>query len=233
MVLIGDFSLQVDSAHVWVFKQTPQTNIFNKSQKLLNTHEIHRANKYISKIARDKFLFRRMMVRQLLSLYTNQAPCSIRFNYGEYGKPSLPQSSIFFNVSHSEDVAIIAISTLEMGADVEAVRAIDDLELVAKHHFSNPEQEALLSTDDDARVQAFYRCWTRKEAFIKLIGTGLYTPLDSFAVTLLEDETPQIRFLTLQSHSDCFLYSFEFENRYLGALATHTPIQEIIIHNLR
>jgi 4'-phosphopantetheinyl transferase len=91
-----------------------------------------------------------------------------------------------FNVSHCDSWALIAV-TLEdrVGIDIERLRPLDDLENVARSCFSELELETLLSVPANQRTEAFFNCWTRKEAFIKAWGDGLSYPLGDFDVTLL------------------------------------------------
>ena len=73
----------------------------------------------------------------------------------------------------------------ELGVDVEQLRKLDDPESIARRFFSPGEASELLSLKPEERGPAFFRCWTRKEAYVKAIGDGLTIPLDCFQVTLL------------------------------------------------
>jgi 4'-phosphopantetheinyl transferase len=113
------------------------------------------------------------------------------------GKPALSRrfanSDLRFNVSHSEDVAVYAFSRgREIGVDVEAVRELRDADDIAVRFFSRRENEAYLALDPRDRLLGFFNCWTRKEAFIKALGDGLYYPLDCFDVSLAPDEPARI-----------------------------------------
>jgi 4'-phosphopantetheinyl transferase len=98
-----------------------------------------------------------------------------------------------FNASHSGGLALFAITLdREIGVDIEHVRPMRDLEGIAARFFSTRETADLMSLPEDQREEGFFRCWTRKEAYIKAIGDGLSVPLDSFAVSLEPGEAARM-----------------------------------------
>ncbi|HLJ80654.1 MAG TPA: 4'-phosphopantetheinyl transferase superfamily protein, partial [Ktedonobacterales bacterium] len=114
-----------------------------------------------------------------------------------HGKPYLASSTVRlplqFNVSHSEECALIALAhDLELGVDIEYMRPLDDMDAIARTVFSPHERATLAALDGPRRHEAFYACWARKEAYIKAIGRGLSFPLDNFDVALPPDEPPRL-----------------------------------------
>jgi 4'-phosphopantetheinyl transferase len=128
-------------------------------------------------------------LRRLLGAGLDCLPGDIRFAYGPQGKPTLADDShgLHFNVSHSEGLALFAFALgREVGVDLER----DDVDAptsVAGNFFSAAELAALNRVPDAGRAQAFLRCWTRKEAFVKACGGGLSIPLDAFDVSIDQD----------------------------------------------
>lgn len=119
------------------------------------------------------FAFTRLVLRQHLG----SDPVLLRH---EHGKPYLADRRLSFNLSHSGELAVLAVGPAELGVDVEFMgRAVDFLQL-SRRFFAQPEWE-WLDTQEDPR-EPFYRIWTRKEAYIKALGTGLRHPLDAFCV---------------------------------------------------
>ena len=112
---------------------------------------------------------------------------------GDHGKPFLENENIFFNLSHSGNVCICAVSDNEVGCDVEKIEKANMK--VAKRFFSPEEFKALENADESERDDLFFRIWTMKESFIKAVGTGLGMALDSFSVELSAD-TPLISYST-------------------------------------
>ncbi len=139
----------------------------------------------------------RVVLRQLLKAYTPDHSSALRIGYGVNGKPCLPdRPDLRFNVSHTDDIAMYAIaSRREVGIDVEATRREVDVAGVARQAFSPRECDVLAALAPDARRDAFFRLWTRKEAYVKARGEGFSYPTRSFTVThhgdddaLIEDE---------------------------------------------
>jgi len=129
-------------------------------------------------------------------------PASLRFAYGEFGKPSLQsepsvlqdEPSVRFNLSHSGELGLLAVAEhAELGVDIESNHARERGEQIARRFFAALEVEALMALPVGERDAGFLRCWTRKEAYVKALGGGLQTPLDGFAVTLGSDEPARLR----------------------------------------
>lgn len=126
-------------------------------------------------------------MREILGRYAGFAAKDLRFSYGSKGKPELAggpkESGIKFNLSHSSELALLAVTQgLTVGVDIEWLKpdfATDD---IAERFFSAIEVQTLQSLPASQRAEAFFSCWTRKEAYIKALGDGLSVPLESFAV---------------------------------------------------
>jgi 4'-phosphopantetheinyl transferase len=122
----------------------------------------------------------------------------LRFCKNDYGKPALdldmPQDRILnFNLSHSNEQVLLAFTTVrQIGVDIEYMRPDLDYQSLAEHYFSPLENQLLQGLPTSARLEAFYQCWTRKEAYIKARGKGLSIPLDSFDVSLQSDEPARL-----------------------------------------
>src|SRR5262249_7235080 len=147
--------------------------------ELLAADESSRAGRFAFDHLRHSFTLARGAMRILLGHCLNAPPESIVFAYGAKGKPSLAAPSrVRFNTSHSGDLALFAATLdCELGVDIEHARAMPDLEEIATRFFSAEEKSDLLALPPDQREAAFFRCWTRKEAYIKAIGDGLAVPL--------------------------------------------------------
>ncbi len=146
------------------------------------------------RVRRDRFYFApdrqahtvcRGALRLILGHALDRPSSEISFRLGPHGKPHLTDADLHFNVSHSGDLALIALSTeTTLGVDIEQERPLKDLFALAKRHFSPTERATLRALPRELQGPAFFRCWSRKEAFIKAIGLGLSFPLDAFDVTL-------------------------------------------------
>jgi 4'-phosphopantetheinyl transferase len=149
---------------------------------LLSPIERERAASFVFERDRRRSATTWGLVRTVLGGIIGHHPASLRFTYTQLGKPALVEGPSF-NVSHSEDLLLIAIADEgRLGVDIEVVRSVHDLDGLAERNFSPDEIQALRRAPAHERERAFFRTWTLKEAFIKALGGGLTIPLDSFSV---------------------------------------------------
>jgi len=168
----------------------------DEAYRVLPVDEIERARRYKFHRDRHRFVAGRFFLRRTLAEYVSIDPDQLSFVYGPFGKPELSPplngTRVEFNLSHSGDIAVLAVSRgPAVGIDVERVVPVSDLQAIASRFFSTCENTALNEVPADSREFAFYCCWTRKEAFIKALGDGLAHPLDAFDVSL-DEECPRL-----------------------------------------
>jgi len=155
-------------------------------QQLLSPDERARAARLLVSRVRQQFVSTRAALRMILAGYLGALPSRLAFRQSAKSKPSLDapdaESGISFNVAHSGGVALLAFGrSREIGVDIEQVRQNVEVEAISRRFFSPNEQDQLAAVTDD-KFEAFFRCWTRKEAYIKAIGEGLWLPLNQFDV---------------------------------------------------
>jgi 4'-phosphopantetheinyl transferase len=196
---------------------------------LLEEDELARANRFYFEKDRKHFVVARGFLRVLLGRYLQANPKQLQFSYGAWGKPALAgefrDSLLRFNMSHSHGIALYAVTkSREIGVDVEHVRSDFASDSVARRFFSPFEVGVLCELPEDDRVAAFFRCWTRKEAYIKATGRGLSQPLDGFDVSLgpaallrNEDGAPE----------RWTMIDVEVGPGYAGALVVEGPVAKI------
>jgi len=163
-------------------------------QQLLSSDERSRAARFHFAADRQRFVASRAWLRTILAAFLVTEPSELNFSYSKNQKPFLSsafaESGITFNISHSGGIALYAFARRrEIGVDVEQVRRDFDAESIAHRFFSASEQKQLAALPKSEKVEAFFRCWTRKEAYIKAIGEGLSLPLSQFDVSLEALET--------------------------------------------
>ncbi len=156
----------------------------------LATDERARADRFATPQLRHRYVTSRGTLRRLLSRYLSIDARDIVFAYGSHGKPFLASTpTLHFNVSHADDMAIYAIASgSEVGVDIEATTRAVDVDGIARTAFSPAECDALAIVGSDARHSAFFRIWTRKEAYVKLLGDGLGYPTRTFTVSHHADD---------------------------------------------
>lgn len=163
-------------------------------------------------------------MRTILAQHTGVPAKELTYRNTEYGKPFLDASlNTYFNLSHSGELAILAIAATDLGADVEFIRPMDDFEKVAEGFFSEHEVAALREYPQAERLRAFYRCWTRKEAFVKAIGEGLSIPLGSFAVSLDEHSAVLLQANPPKRAEGWTILALDLGSDYVGAVAMRGP----------
>jgi len=188
--------------------------------EFLSADERERAGRFRFPHLRERFRNGRGMLRHLLAQICGIAPEDLDFAYSEKGKPSLPEfSELEFNVSHSGDLWACATGWgAPLGIDIEQIRPMPDCELIARRFFAPSECSALSCFPEPGKPAAFFRCWTRKEAYIKALGDGLSRDLGSFTVSFVDEEFSQVRdFVTAEQWQ---VRSFEPAPGYAGALVT-------------
>jgi 4'-phosphopantetheinyl transferase len=172
----------VQAVDVWVSDLDTLASEASALSVLLSTDELERAARFHFERDRTRFVRCRALLRQLVAQAIGRDAKSLAFRYNAYGKPEL--DDVHFNVSHSANLAVIAIADAPIGIDVEAIDPAADVLSLARTAFSPDECAALAALPDDERISAFFRGWTRKEAYLKLLGTGFSLPSDSFTVSL-------------------------------------------------
>ncbi len=191
-------SLSSDQVHVWRFHLDDQASeTCQRLRSWLSAEECTRADRFHRVRDRQRFLIGRGALRDLLGRYVGLLPQDLRFATGPFGKPRLEQpndSAIQFNLSHSHGHGVIAVSKgRELGIDIEMMRPMENMDAIANRFFAVGEHSTYLAQPEALRPLAFFRVWTRKEAYLKATGTGISVPLDSFEVTVDPGDPPAIR----------------------------------------
>lgn len=181
--------LERNDVHLWAIDLTRPSPDLQKLRQLLAEDERARADRFHFDQDRDFYICARGVLRLLISRYQQTSPEGVSFVYGEQGKPELSEGNLAFNVSHAFGLALVGFTRgREIGVDIELIRPLSDARAVARRSFSAAEFEEWTAVVEPHKMQAFFNCWTRKEAYIKATGQGLACPLGSFAVTLRPEE---------------------------------------------
>ena len=189
--------LAENEIHVWRASLAVPSDTVERLQPLLIDEEIARARRFYFERDRHHWTVARATLRALLGRYLAVTPPDVSLANNEYGKPALSALSVgrqlHFNLSHSGDLALYAFAyEREVGVDVEQVRANIDYTDLATHYFSERECQELRSLPAHRQQEAFFLCWSRKEAYIKARGKGLSLPLEQFDVSLHPDEPARL-----------------------------------------
>jgi 4'-phosphopantetheinyl transferase len=191
--------LPEDEVHLWRIDIDVIGADESQWQQVLSSDELTRASSFHFSRDRQRFVATRAWLRTILAGYLRTDPRKndsrgLTFSYSKKEKPSLgpafATSDVTFNVSHSGGIALLAFARgREIGVDVEQVRSNSDLEGISRRFFSTREQSQLAALSGEEKVEGFFRCWTRKEAYIKATGDGLSLPLHQFDVSIRPGES--------------------------------------------
>lgn len=189
----NSLSLTKQEVHVWRGKLDQSASQVNAYLGTLTPDEQARAARFHFQRDREHFVVARGVLRAIVGRYLDIEPGRIRFSYGEYGKPDLAKKLggdlIRFNMSHSNGLALFAVTLdRELGVDLEWIRPGVADDQIAERFFSPQEVRVLRALPRDLQDEAFFNCWTRKEAYIKAKGEGLSMPLNLFNVSLAPGE---------------------------------------------
>lgn len=175
-------SLGERDVHVWRISVARAGRSPGALLEVLSADERERASRFAVEKPRIQYIVGRAALRTILAAYSNRLPHTLCFTYERYGKPVLANAPSF-NVSHSEDAVVIAVTQgREIGVDVERCREDFELEELAANCFCASEIDGVRRTGAEQRARIFFFYWTSKEAVMKASGDGLQLPLKDVCV---------------------------------------------------
>lgn len=194
-----------DFMHLFIIDVTCYSQI-NDYELVLQTDEIAKAKRFLQQEDRENFIIRKHLLRLLLGRLLNIPPAEINYRYGPSKKPYL--DGINFNVSHTKDVALIAISSEEIGVDIEYINSAFDFNEIMPYCFNEAETAFILNSNSP--LLNFYTLWTRKEAILKATGEGLTDKLS---------EVPTMENTIIRNQYLWQLKSFKINEDVLASIA--------------
>lgn len=198
------------------------------AKSIVSDAENARIERLVTSALRHNRLASQSILRDVLARFIDQSPESFEYGFGHHKKPYLIDSAVQFNMTHSQDVALYAVTlNHDIGVDIEKIKSSKYEADIVKSNFSaNEFQQYSSVTDEQQQRIAFYRGWTRKEAYTKAIGMGLYQPLDQFSVNMLSNDEPGLLEIAGSQEAakswrlPCFLIDTDF----IGAIAIQAEI---------
>lgn len=192
----ASLDLPAGEVHVWRAGLDQPTATVRRLAYTLSDDERSRAERLRFERDRTRFVVGRGTLRMILSRYLGSSPEQVRFRYSDYGKPSLAQGNIHFNLAHSQDLALYAVvHDQEIGVDLECIRPVADVDQIVGRYFSARERAVFRAFPVHQTPEAFFGFWVCKEAYLKAAGYGLSWPLDKAEVSLARGGAP--RFLDI------------------------------------
>ncbi|HSE91114.1 MAG TPA: 4'-phosphopantetheinyl transferase superfamily protein [Candidatus Binatia bacterium] len=184
--------LRENEVHIWLVQTNDESISLRDSEDLLSSVEQDQASKFKFEVDRRRYVAAHAALRSIVSIYVNSPARELQFASGPYGKPKLApihiKKKFEFNLSHSHELALIAVTRgREIGVDVEWIKKDFAFDEVAQRFFTTREVAALHALPLRLQREAFYKCWTSKEAFLKAKGTGLSGQLDEVEIVFIDD----------------------------------------------
>jgi 4'-phosphopantetheinyl transferase len=226
--------MQHGTVDVWCADLDGSSHAFSEFWCVLSHEERAKAFRIRSQENHKRFVIQHGLLRFLLSHYVPVAPAQHKFTHGRRGKPELERarglSRLYFNMSHSSDKALYAMTGVtEVGVDIERIRPLDDLDSLARGFFTPHEAATLNAQTPKKKLEAFFNCWTRKEAILKATGQGITGGLDGVEVTVTPDEPAHV--LNTKDKGDntlpWSLHAWLPARGYVAALAYRGPRLEL------
>ncbi len=194
----------------------------------LSTEEKERAARFKFEKHRNRFIAGRGALRDILGHYLDANPADLKFNYSANGKPGLltvpPAGNFHFNLAHSDDLALIAVTRIGMvGVDVECIRPVKEMDQLVARFFSPRENKLFEKLSADEKPSAFFNLWTRKEALLKATGEGITRSLSLVEVSFLAGEPARLLAISGDAvkAAEWKLQDFSPAPGFVGAVAIH------------
>jgi len=210
---ISNWHLPIGEVHVFLFPLAFHCGY----KQLLDEHELVIRSGFRTTLQIEHYSAAHAVTRIVLGRTLRSNPKGVQIRKTVNGKPYCASNpDLKFNLSHTGDLAMLAVAwEADLGVDVELIRPMEDLESIARGFFADAECQAIMARNHhQERATAFFRCWTRKEAFVKATGEGLSTPLDSFSVSV---DAGSARFVAGVKPSDWHIQDLSSVDNYFAA----------------
>ena len=180
--------LSSNDVHLWRANLDQSDECVKQIAQMLSEEEQRKTERFHLDKDRKRFIVTRGVLRTILSRYLDVEPNRLRLGYCSLGKPYLVEKSngeeICFNLSHSHNLSLYAFTRgRQIGVDIEYIHPITEADQIVARFFSSNEHAIWQQLPKGQKQEAFFNCWTRKEAYLKARGEGLSLPLDQFDVS--------------------------------------------------
>ena len=221
-MLNAQLQIACRQVHVWHTTISNPRGVSPELWRVLSEDERQRAAGFHFPLHRDRFVTARAFLRNILATYQSVEPECVRFTYTSHGRPELANGSgLVFSLSHSGDLAVLAVSRKRMlGIDVEMIRNDLDILGLARRYFARAEWERIVDAPPHERAPLFFSSWTCKEALLKARGLGLSGALNGFEIAFdgMREEV-SVRILDEPDHTPWAIRRLNVHDHAAAALA--------------
>lgn len=231
---MGPITLASGEVHLWRANLNLSPLQVEVGRGILSADERERADRMVTQVLKNRRAAAQSILRDVLARYLSISPSEIIFSQGERGKPSVQNSDLEFNMSHTEDWALIALTRIHpIGVDIEFIKTSKYHDSIVEKNYSPQEFVQYQSLPEGEKLEAFFRGWTRKEAYIKAIGLGLYYPLEKFTVDLSSKEDKSM--LSIEGSSErastWLLPTFWAGEKIIGSVAIEAEVKDWLFYD--
>lgn len=223
----------INTLHLWKILLNISETELPEMFSILNSEEQEHADRFLFEKHRRRYIVAHAKMRQIIAAQLKISASEVIFQTNENGKPYIPGLPLHFNLSHSEEMAIVAITaTAEVGVDIEYVKNdIDALE-IAERFFHRDEFAQLKKAPPEKYLHYFYTCWTGKEAYLKAKGHGITNYLNKFSLNIQDPKSIKIIFADkeLDEFKSWFVRSFRLDPDYIVTVVCTEPNSDLEIH---
>lgn len=224
-------ALQENDIHLWLLPIRREPEMLSHFHEVLSLEERRRAQRFRVESARSQFICGRGFLRRLLGGYLDCPPQAVQFTRNEFDKPYVfyPETSLHFNLSHSGDFVLCGFRWhRDLGVDIEECRPNVDIESISRRYFARNEIDFIFAQNGEERLPRFFRVWTRKEAVIKALGTGISDELLALDIPVdLSQERLFCRLPYPQLGTDWTLMSLPCSSGYEAAMAVQGTVHQV------
>lgn len=221
--------MENDTAHIWriPIPAAPDT----AAPFPLSPDEQQTAASFLSERDQAHYRFCRTALRNILAAYLGTPPETLAFQYGSHGKPSLaePHSKLHFNATHSRDWFLCAVATgSPVGIDIEYIRSDVNCEAMAARILTAGEHDGFRKLSQEEKIGAIFNAWTRKEAYVKAFGAGIFFPFDSIDCALHGKGEGETWNRCGDGHRQCHVCSLAAPHEYAAALVADVSVRHVV-----
>jgi 4'-phosphopantetheinyl transferase len=220
-----------ENAVVWIARLSESREAVSMLDALLDDSERERAGRFRFPDDRARFTIGRAMARKALGHFLQREPASISFTRTERGRPVLPRHELAFNISHARDfIAVGVAKDARVGIDIECVDRKIDLMGLVERILSERDFRAFATLPEEEKLAAFFRVWTRKEAYLKARGEGISEGLQSITVSFGADAISTITDTRDEAGAAKWrLHALPVPDDYQGCVACDDPRKKIAV----
>lgn len=220
--------------HIWKIPLNIPESELPPLFALLSNEEKETAKKFRFEKHRRRYIASHSAMQSILAQQLNIPVQNLQIQAHENGKPYIPHTPLHFNLSHSEELALLVLSSqAEVGIDIEHLKPDIDTIGISKRFFHPIESEQLQRLPPEKRLKHFYCCWTGKEAYLKAKGVGITHHLKLFALNFQDPEKIHLVFVTkeLEEFNNWFVHSFQLDNDYTATVVSSTKPNTVLFHD--